>query len=628
MKRIVIGTAGHVDHGKTSLTQKLTGINTDRLEEEQSRGISIELGFAPLQLKDDLLAGIVDVPGHEKFIKTMLAGVAGIDFVLFVIAADEGIMPQTTEHLDILTLLGIKKGIVVLSKADLVDEEWLELMTEEVKAALSTSFLANAPILPVSAVTGQGLDVLLEKMTELAAGIEPRSSAGQPRMPIDRSFSITGFGTVATGTLWSGQLQLGEYLEVFPTGKTGRIRSLQNHGKKQDTSQAGQRVAVNLAGLEVADVPKGGWLAPGGFLKPSFRLDVVFQLLPSAKELVHHARLRIHHGTQEVLGRIHFLDREALKPGESCYAQLTLEEPVPPLRGDRLVIRSYSPMSTIAGATVIETQARRHKRYQPQIMEALAQKAKGRPEDTILQLLEQGKDLLLPAQAIQAQSHLEATVAEAALQTLVEEKQVTALLPLYASVYRLQQVWQQTEQALQTQHNKYPLRPGLSKEEFRSRLLENLPQKQAAPLLAYWQQEGLIKTTQEAIALPDFQPRADPALEKWRQKTEKALLDSGFAPPAWHTLTEALPPQQQAEVLPWLEAMGSVVKLQGEIIFHKQKADEAIALALQLLDEQQELTLGAMRDAMNTSRKYALAFLEYLDQQKITKRSGDIRVKY
>ncbi|MDD4170142.1 MAG: selenocysteine-specific translation elongation factor, partial [Desulfotomaculaceae bacterium] len=385
MKHLIIGTAGHVDHGKTALVKAMTGVDTDRLKEEKERGISIELGFTSLELPSGRKAGIVDVPGHERFIKHMLAGAGGFDLVLLVIAADEGVMPQTREHLDIIQLLQVKKGVVVLTKADLVDEEWLELVTEEVREFLQDTVLEKAPLVTVSAVTGQGIAALLELLDHVAEETESKTAAGTPRLPVDRVFSVTGFGTVVTGTLVAGQLRVGDMVKVQPAGLTARVRSLQVHGKKVEVAGAGQRVAANLAGLEVEQVSRGSVVAGTDSLVPSHRLDVHLLLLDSAdRPLKNRERVRFHIGSGETLGRVVLLDREELAPGATAYAQVELEEMVAAVKGDRFVIRSYSPLWTIGGGTVIDAApGRKHKRFRSEVLGALATRERGTPEEIL-----------------------------------------------------------------------------------------------------------------------------------------------------------------------------------------------------------------------------------------------------
>ena len=353
-KFLVVGTAGHIDHGKTTLIKALTGIDTDRWEEEKRRGMTIDLGFAHLELPNGVLIGIVDVPGHEKFIKNMLAGAHGIDFVLFVIAADEGVMPQTREHLTVCEVLGTKRGIVVLTKKDVVDEEWLELVKEDVKEFLKGTFLEGAPIIPVSSKTGEGLKELLEEMDKLAAKVEPKSSKGIFRLPVDRSFTVKGFGTVVTGTLLSGKIKTGDTVEVLPEGKEVKVRSVQVHGKSVEEAFAGQRTALNLLGVSKEEVGRGNLVATPGYLKPSPLVDVELTLSKEADLILQSGhKVHFHHLTKEVEGEVYLIDRDELLPGETALAQVRLKEEVVPVYGDRFVIRNYSPARVIGGGRIL-----------------------------------------------------------------------------------------------------------------------------------------------------------------------------------------------------------------------------------------------------------------------------------
>jgi len=629
MKRIIIGTAGHVDHGKTALTRYLTGVDTDRLAEEKKRGISIALGFAQLTIDDNLSAGIVDVPGHEKFIKTMLAGVAGIDMVLLVIAADEGVMPQTREHLDILSLLGVNKGVIVLSKIDLVDGEWLQMVRGEVKELLEGTPLAGAPVVGVSVVSGQGIPELLTAIKQVASAVTPRSAQGGARLPIDRSFTVSGFGTVVTGTLWAGTLSVGEYVELWPSGEKARIRSLQRHEVMLEKVSAGNRVAVNLVGVEVVDAPRGGWIAAPGLLNPNHRLDVELTLLPSVKALKHRSRVRLHHGTSEVFGRVHYFDREELAPGESCFAQLQLETPLMALRGDQLILRSYSPMQTIAGAKVIDNQALRHKRYKEDILAELSLKSRGVPEDLLAAALDNAPEVLCGVEEAAAAAGLTIDEVKNAMadERLVVIKDENGA-PWLAAAAALARLWQEAAAWLTQAHKSYPLRFGAAKEELKSRILPTQKQRSFALLLAFWQEKGLIKTNAREVALAGHEVTPPPQLAKWRAKVAKELLDSGFAPPAWSTLAGLLPEAEQKEALLWLTGDGVAVRLTDEIVMHGVKVAEAVNMAKDFLQKNGEMTLGQYRDILQTSRKYTLALLDYLDACKITKRKDDARVLY
>src|SRR3982075_1998427 len=387
MRHVVVGTAGHIDHGKTSLVKALTGTDTDRLPEEKARGITIDLGFAFLEEPDGLTIEVVDVPGHERFIKNMLAGVGGIDLALLVVAADEGVMPQTREHLAIVDLLGIRSGVVALTKRDLVDDDWLELVQADVEETLKSTTLAGVPIVPCSATTGVGLDTLRGVIQELLAKERMRPNAAPPRLPIDRVFTVAGFGTVVTGTLIDGELHLGQELEVQPGGMKARVRGLQSHRKKLETIPAGTRTAVNLSGLAVEDLRRGQVLGAPGTLKSTRALDARLRLIGDARPLRHNAELSFHTGAAETLGKLSLLDRDELQPGDEAWVQIRLQDPVAQARSDLFILHLPSPSMTVGGGTVVEPDARRHRRRQPAILQQLEVLAQGTPEEIVLERL-------------------------------------------------------------------------------------------------------------------------------------------------------------------------------------------------------------------------------------------------
>lgn len=629
---IIVGTAGHVDHGKTVLVNALTGIKTDRLKEEKERGISIELGFAPLTLPSGRKLGLVDVPGHERFIRQMLAGVGGMDLVMLVIAADEGVMPQTQEHLDIINLLQIKNGLVVITKKDLVEEDWLELVIEDIKEVLAGSILEGAPLIPVSALTGAGIDMLKEELDELAAGTPAKSAQGKVRLPIDRVFSMTGFGTVVTGTLWTGSIKVGDTLEIQPEGLTVRVRTLQVHGDKVETALAGQRVAVNLAGVETSTLARGSTLLTPNTLVPSTRLDLQLHLLAKAPELENQQRVRIHLGTAEVLGRVVLLQGDKLSPGETCFAQLQLEEPLVGEKGDRLVIRSYSPMYTIAGGLIIDPLASRHRRFDPQVIEALATRLEGTPEDLVLAALDKGIPLTLP-ELIKASS-LEKAELEASLPTLLAEGDLVKLAfegtEWYWPSLVEAGIWQEVEAVLKEYHEKYPLRIGFSKEELRSRKFASWPVKAFNGLLGFWEGKEYLRLLANEMALPQF--KVEPTLEE--QKMIDQILQEFqaelFQPPAWEEIIQSQGKEkvQADEVLHYLLGTRQLIRVAEGLYFHQEALTKAQEKLRQLAETQGSVQLGDMRDALGSSRKYVLPLLEYFDQIKFTKRVGDKRVLF
>jgi selenocysteine-specific elongation factor len=631
MNHIIIGTAGHVDHGKTILIRALTGTDTDRLKEEKERGISIELGFAYMQLSNGQTAGIIDVPGHERFIKNMLAGVGGIDIVLLVIAADEGVMPQTREHLDIIQLLQIDKGIVVITKKDLVDQEWLELVYEEVKDFLAGTLLENAPILAVSAVTSEGMDHLQKAISQMAAGTTRKKNAGPTRLPVDRVFSVTGFGTVATGTLLSGQIHTGDTLQIYPGDAVYRVRNIQVHGHKVDTAEPGQRVAVNLSGAEAGDLNRGDTLASPGTLQPSFRVDVKLKLLSNApKPLKHRARVRVYIGTAEILGRVILLDREELQPGDDAYVQLQLETKVAVARGDRFVIRSYSPMRTIGGGTVINPATVKHKRNRQEVIKALTTAEKGTPAELLEQHLATNNRAFTLGE-LAAGVGLTGEETASALQELLDDNRAAAIQTEGEKVYLATRVLAEWEKkitrVLAEYHAKYPLREGYPKEEMRSRLFPAMNSKQFQMLLNHFTKDKILAVQPQTVSLQGFTPQPTPTQDKKINRLEEIYLASPFQPPGWpEAAKEAGLAVDEQEYLSYLLNRGILVKITEGLYFHSRALQKAIDLVKDHLTQKGELSLGEVRDLLKTSRKYTLPLLEYLDRERITRRVGDVRV--
>ncbi|MGI6685431.1 MAG: selenocysteine-specific translation elongation factor [Bacillota bacterium] len=635
MERIIIGTAGHVDHGKTILTRRLTGIDTDRLKEEKKRGISIELGFAPLTLPSGTKVGLVDVPGHERFIKNMLAGIAGIDLVLLVIAADEGVMPQTREHLDIINLLEVKKGIVVVTKSDLVDEEWLELVKGEIEEVLAGTVLEKAPMVAVSAMTGHGIPQLMEVIDKIARETPPKTVTGKMRIPVDRVFTITGFGTVITGTLWSGRLKVGETVEILPQNLSARVRNVQVHGEKVPEATAGQRVAVNLAGVETEEISRGDVLAEPGLLEASHRIDVKLNLLKHTDiPLEQRARVRIHHGTREVLGRVNLLDREELLPGDSCFCQLVLETPLMALREDHFVIRSYSPMITIGGGIIIDPLPARHKRYKESVIKNLEVRSKGNPQELIIQTIGADQVGLLTQKAISAGTGLDEALVKDELINLNETGQIVSIDGEGTAYYLLKEQedeWlTKIKNRLADYHRKFPLRPGMPKEELRSRDFSQITGKVFHLLLEHWAEKNEFRLENQNIAARDFKAEVTSDVAKAIQLIEQGLLKEPFSPPSWDELaqTAGISGETKNEIYLWLLNSQRIVKLSDEVIISGQALAEAKEKIGSFIKGNGSIQLAETRDLLNTSRKYALPLLEYLDQVKFTRRKGDMRVLY
>lgn len=631
MTHLIIGTAGHVDHGKTMLVKALTGVDTDRLKEEKERGISIELGFASLTLPSGLQAGIVDVPGHERFIKNMLAGVGGIDLVLLVIAADEGVMPQTKEHMDIIQLLQIPRGVVVITKVDLVDREWLDLVREEIKDFLKGTTLEDAPMVEVSSITGQGLDELLRAIDLVAQKVKEKPATGHVRLPVDRVFSVTGFGTVVTGTLWSGVLHTGDALEIMPRRIASRARMLQVHGQKVEKARAGQRVAINLTGVEVEAVPRGSVVATPGILTPSYRMDVRLILLESARPLKNRARVRLHLGTAEIMCRVILLDREELVPGDTAPAQLELEEPAVALQGDRFVIRSYSPVRTIGGGKIIDPVAPKHRRMRTEVIEKLLTREKGTPEEILLQQLNSQQNILTAEELARASGFDEQVVTET-MQNLVKQNRIRTI-PLENQVsYLPEEVYRQWAEKIrsvvQEYHREFPLREGFPREEMRSRFFTRMNNKHFQALLQVMEEDNLVKLHAQEIALPEFTPQPERKLEQKIRHLLEIYKEANYQPPAWIEATRqaGLDGPMAQEILQYLLKKGLLVRVADDLYFHAECLDKARQELINYLREKGEITVGETRDLLQTSRKYALPLLEYFDREKTTKRVGDKRV--
>ncbi|MBO8168719.1 MAG: selenocysteine-specific translation elongation factor [Thermoanaerobacteraceae bacterium] len=634
MSYVIIGTAGHIDHGKTVLVEALTGVKTDRLKEEQERGISIELGFAAFKLPDGTRVGVVDVPGHERFIRQMLAGVAGIDIVLFVVAADESIMPQTREHLAILDLLQVKNGIVVITKADLVDEDWLELVKEDIKETLAGTVLEDAPIVPVSAVTGQGMDRLHKVLVEKIEETPPKVATGKMRLPIDRFFTVTGFGTVVTGTLWSGQLRVGDQVEIMPERINSRVRNIQVHGEDVAEAVAGQRVAINLANVEVEQLHRGQMLAEPGLLTPSYRMDVQLKLIKSVtKPLKQRARIRLHLGTAEVFARVNLLDREELVPGETCLCQLLLEEPIVAARQDKFVIRTYSPMFTIGGGVVIEPVAQKHKRYRQEILEQLATKLKGSPAELILQhLSQQGK--LEEISGIAESLSLSREEVQEAVDNLAQEQSVENFvydgLTFVIAGDTKEKLADELVELLSRYHEKFPLRAGMPKEELRSKMFSSWSARQFNAFVSMLESDGHVKIYANEIATKEFKVSLTDRQEQIVKSIVAMLEEKPFLPPGWKEIMAelSLTETEATEILGYMMRNGLVEKVSDELVFAKSAVERAKKMLAKYIKEQKTVTLGEARDLLGSSRKYVLPLLEYFDQIKFTKRIQDKRILF
>ncbi len=638
----VIGTAGHVDHGKSTLVRALSGIDPDRLQEEKKRGMTIDLGFAWIELPMRGVngatvaepVGIIDVPGHIDFIKNMLAGVGGIDAAMLIIAADEGVMPQTREHLAILDLLAVPAGLVVLTKVDLIDDpEWLELVQLDIADLLQQTHLANAPIVPVSATTGKGLIDLRSTLARTLGQLAPRRNRARPRLPVDRVFSLSGFGTVATGTLSDGHFAVGDAVEILPTGHQARIRGMQTHKQQLEQSQPGSRLAINLSGVDTDQVRRGDVVAKPGTIQTTMLIDVQFRLLAdAARPLVHNQAVDFFTGAAEIPATVRLLGVEALEPGQTGWLQLRLERPAVVVSGDRYILRQPSPSATLGGGIVLSPHPRRRwRRFDPTILARLQTLAKGSPDEILLQTL--SRHPFLTAKALLAQSELDLTVAQDALNELMNSGAVTQLAqgaePALLTIDVWERVQQQLRDLLDRFHQQMPLRRGMARGELRSRLQSALPGSEL-PLRLFnaiverMQQEGAVAGDESLLWRAGFSVQ----FTLHQQQLVDYVL-AGFAAAPYSPPNEADVLRQLGNENELLEAMleqGLLVRISGNVLFRRDDFTVIIDRVRTTTQQQGSITLAQVRDLFDTSRKYAQAILEEMDARRITKREGDVRV--
>ncbi len=613
----VIGTAGHVDHGKSTLVRALTGIDPDRLAEEKEREMTIDLGFAWLKLTGGREVGVIDVPGHEHFIKNMLAGVSGMDLALLVVAAPESIMPQTREHLAILDLMEVPLAIAVITQSDLVDQDQITLVGMEIEDLLRATRFAGAPVMPVSSVTGQGLTDLKETIDQALGRLEPKRDIGKPRLPIDRVFTIQGSGTVVTGTLVDGSLALGQEVEILPQGFKSRIRGLQTHKAQLKSVAPGNRVAVNLSGVSPADLKRGDVLTRAGWLAATSMLDARLRLLAwPERPLRHNTEVSFHSGSAEVMARVRLLEKEAVPPGETTWVQFLLNGPLAALNGDHYVIRS--PMDTLGGGTIVEAHpAGRHRRFRPETIENLKARGEGKIEETVLAGLKaKGPQELA---SLLAQSGLEPESAGSALESLVRGGRVVALGEGENSLLFAAAAWDQLREnilaAVREYHRKFPLRSGIPKAEISSKVklgphfLEMLQKLFQEGLLA--EEAAMVRLPAHHIILtPDQQARVEAYLRQ--------LSRDPYSPSPDVVL--------EADLMNFLVERGQIVKTTAGVVFSAAAYEEMAAMILAHIQENGRITLAQVRDMLRTSRRYAQALLEHMDERKLTRRVGDERV--
>ena len=630
MNNIIIGTAGHVDHGKTCLIRALTGIETDRLREEKKRGITIELGFAYLDLPDGGRAGIIDVPGHEKFVRNMLAGAGGIDLALLIVAADEGVMPQTVEHLGILSLLEIQHGIIVLTKIDTVDEEWRELVAEDIRQRVQGTFLQDAPLIPVSSCTGEGIEELRQEIFRQIEKLGGKKLDTPFRIPVDRVFSMEGFGTVITGTMIEGKLQEGAEVMLYPGEKLGKVRNIQVHSRSVDTAYAGQRVAVNFSNLKKTDIQRGDVVAPPGSMHTTMMVDVRLNMLKEAdRSIKNTSRLHFYHGSREVLCKAVLLEQEALEPGQSGYAQLRLEETVALKAGDHFVVRFYSPLETVGGGVVLDPSPQKHKRGDAAVLESLAILEKGTLKDKIEQGVKEGSPAYRPLDFVAVQFGASKEEAEQLAGQLESEgKLVKITAGLYLHQSFLERQGKRLSEILRQYHTANPLKEGMKREELRSRFLPQQEQAVADGLLDYYARVERIKFTNGMASLFKFKVKVDEEAARMTEAMETIYRQAGYAPPTTDEVLGQMGKDQKKaqQVHAALVGSGTLVRMDAQMCFHREAYDEAVRQIVEQCRAQGQITLAEVRDLLGTSRKYAMAILDTLDREKVTKKVGDVRV--
>lgn len=627
MKNVIIGTAGHIDHGKTTLIKALTGRETDTLAEEKKRGISINLGFTYFDLPSNKRAGIVDVPGHEKFIKNMLAGASGLDMVLLVVAADEGVMPQTVEHMDILTFLNIKKGMIVLTKSDTVEEDFRELVKDDIREKVQGTFLEDAEIIEVDSISKKGLDELIEKIDKMTDEIEDKNLEAPARLNIDRVFSIKGFGTVVTGTLIEGKISIDDDLVIYPKELKTKIRSIQVHGESVKTAYAGQRTAINISNVKVEDIKRGDALASPHSLEESMMLDVRLSIVKHTDNgLRHWDRLRLYHGTREILCRAVPLEVEEIKPGESGLVQLRLEESIVAKKGDKFVVRRYSPVETIGGGIIIDTNPRKHKRFDGSIIKTLKIKEKGELSDILEAYLKNNSRNYPNIKEIMSYSGESEENINKALDKLKSQSRIICINNMYMHINQYNALKEKMESELQAYHKKFRLRQGMLKEEVRSRVESQFKTREFDVLLELFINDELIKVSENIVSLKTFNVVFNEKQTKIKNEIEKTLNNAGLS--NIYTIEDITNNKREYQEV--LESMigNTVLKLEDNYIISSKIYNNAKENLIKYLRENKEITLGEYRDLVNSSRKNCMIILEDFDRNKVTKRVENKRVLF
>ncbi len=620
---VILGTAGHIDHGKSALVLALTGTDPDRLKEEKERGITIDLGFADLEYPDGLKVGIVDVPGHERLIKNMLAGAGGIDMVLMVIAADEGIMPQSREHLDICNLLKVKKGLIAITKSDLVEEDWVSLVEDEVRDFVKGTFLEQAEIVPVSSLTGHNVDTLKEKIHGLAMDVEPKPDGGIFRLPVDRIFTMKGFGSVVTGTALSGSISVEASVEVLPKGIRSKVRGLQSHGRDIRRAHAGQRVAMNLQGVAKEDISRGDVVVTPDKLKTTSFIDADIELLKNApvRHLKNRSLVHFHTGTIEATGRIIIYDNEELKPGSRAFCQLRFKEAITVMTGDRYIIRRFSPLMTIGGGEILDVSPKRRKREER--MKDLEVFEQGSLKEKLLAKVSQGGINGVTMADIAAWTSVEPPELQSAIHALTKEGLLLQIEGRVITREKYESFSREIMSAIAGFHKSSPLKPGMPREALRA-MCRGLDQRLFEVLLG---QVRDIVSEREIVRLKTFSIALSEDKKVLKDSILKILDQSAFQPPARDDLAKSvsIKPQEAGELLRIMASEGTLVRINDSLYIPESRFEQMMDGLRDFFSKKGEMTVGEFRDLLKTSRKYALPFLEYLDSSKITLRVGEIR---
>jgi selenocysteine-specific elongation factor len=624
-RHFILGTAGHIDHGKTALVKALTGFDTDRLKEEKARGLTIDLGFAHFGNQ----ATIIDVPGHEKFIKNMVAGVSTIDVVLFVVAADDGVMPQTREHLDILDILQVKTGIIVITKKDIADAEWLELVKEDIRELVQGTMLTEAEILTVSAITGDGIDDLREKIHSHFARLPSRHNRGVFWLPVDRSFTMKGFGTVVTGSVLSGQLQSGDFVDILPQGQKVRVRGIQKHNISSASAQIGDRAAINLQGIARDQIKRGDVLASPGYFKATSRIHCKLKLLKNARELKANTRVRLHLGTAEIMARLKPIDRPQIEPGQSGYVHLNLEPPAAARRLDPFVIRQYSPAKTIGGGIVLDANAVPFRRKDSQLLKRLQGLEKEDPAELISEQFFTTTSGTLTIDELVSKTGMAAETVKPLLEQMTKQGEVLASSKKnYLHKTRIEALQQNILAVLDEYHNQNPASPGFRKAELAQKISGAHSQQVLQFAMDSLGKSGQIKESEGLLALADHEMQLDPKLARSKDRAEKILLEQAYSPDAPADLAAdlKLTEKEMQTILDVLAVEQKVVRFEGDIFMHAQRVDEAKSRLMQYLRDYGKITVPEFKNLIGgASRKFALPLLNYFDAREITLRADDMR---